>query len=225
MNLVFDENLIKNRLLDYASPKRIILDEKNFIHSAIILLIVPHPKKPYNLILIRRTKRENDKHSGEMSFPGGKLDKIKDKTLLDTAIRETEEELGILRKNINIIGCLDDHLTPKGFIITPFVGYIDEDQEIIKQEEEVKEVVKIPIYFFTNKKNYHERTYYIKNDLIAVGKFKYKINNKIYVIFGATSHIIQNYIDIVYNIGLLTPGCRRINCEDIKDKIEKELNP
>ena len=224
MNLVFDENLIKNRLLDFTSPKRMVLDEQNFIHSATTLLIVPHPKKPYDLILIRRTKRENDKHSGEMSFPGGKFDKIKDKNLLDTALRETEEELGILKKNINILGCLDDHLTPKGFIITPVVGYINENQLIIKQEEEVKEVVKIPVDFFTNKKNYHERTYYIKNDLIGVGKFKYMINNNIYVIFGATSHMIQNYIDRVYNIGLLTPGCRRINCEDIKDKIEKELN-
>ena len=157
------------------------------ITSAIAFLIIPYKNKPYDLVLIRRTKQQNDKHAGEMSFPGGKFDPELDKTYIDTAFRETEEELGIPRNQINFLGCLDDHLTPKGFIITPIVCFIDQNQEIIKQDEEVKEFIKIPITFFSKKKNYRERTYYIKKDLIGVGKFNYRApNDKKYVIFGAT---------------------------------------
>jgi 8-oxo-dGTP pyrophosphatase MutT (NUDIX family) len=194
--------------------------ENPFVNSAIAFLIIPYEDRPYDLVLIRRTKREDDKHAGEMSFPGGKVDPEFDKTYIDTALRETEEELGIPRNKIILLGCLDDHLTPKGFIITPVVCYINSDQQMVRQEEEVKEIIKIPINFFVNKKNYRERTYYIKNDLVGVGKFNYRAPNKRkYVIFGATSHIIVHFVDSVYNVGLMTPGCRRINCNDIRDKI------
>ena len=221
-NFIFNEFNIKAKLKDLESPSRLSMHENGFINSAIAFLIIPYQNKPYDLVLIRRTKQENDKHAGEMSFPGGKFDLNLDKTYINTAFRETEEELGIPRSSIKLMGCLDDHLTPKGFIITPVVSYIDKNQKMFKQEEEVKEIVKIPVSFFANKKNYRERTYYIKNQLIGVGKFNYKaLNNKKYVIFGATSHIIVHYIDLIYNTGLMTPGCRRIRCEDIRDKIIK----
>ncbi|MHA1107358.1 MAG: NUDIX hydrolase [Promethearchaeota archaeon] len=130
------------------------------------------------------------------------------------------EELAISPNQLTILGCIDDHLTPKGFIITPFVGYIKEKLEMKKQDGEVQEIVSIPISFFANRNNYRERTYYLKDDLIGVGKFKYKtVDNKKYVIFGATSHIIVNFIDKVYDLGLKTPGCRRVNCKDLEDRI------
>ncbi|MFX0041354.1 MAG: NUDIX hydrolase [Candidatus Hodarchaeota archaeon] len=220
MNLIFDENLIKSKLKNFNSSDRLSMRHEHFINSAIIFLIIPYKNKPFDLVMIRRTKREGDKHSGEMSFPGGKYDPKLDKTLLDTALRELEEELGILKANVTLLGCIDDHLTPKGFIITTFVAYINENRTMIKQDEEVKEIVKIPISFFAEKKNYRERTYMLKGDLIGVGKFNYRApNGKKYVVFGASSHIIVNFIDSIYNIGLMTPGCRRINCEDIKDRI------
>ena len=220
MDFIFDKNFIRKKLKDFNSPDRLAMSHEHFINSAIVFLILPYKDKPYDLVLIRRTKSKTDKHSGEMSFPGGKFDPILDKSYLDTALRELEEELGVSKKNVNVLGAIDDHLTPKGFIITAIVAYIDKDVRMVKEENEVQEIVKIPITFFANKKNYKERTYDLKGDLIGVGKFNYRsAENKKYVIFGATSHIIVNYIDIIYNLGLMTPGCRRINCEDIKDRI------
>lgn len=220
MDFIFDENFIRKKLKDFNSPDRLAMSHEYFINSAIIFLILQYKDKPYDLVLIRRTKSKSDKHSGEMSFPGGKFDPMLDKSYLDTALRELGEELGISKTKVNVLGSIDDHLTPKGFIITSFVAYIDQGIRIVKEENEVKEVVKIPITFFTNKKNYKERTYDLKGDLIGVGKFNYKsAENKKYVIFGATSHIIVKFVDTIYNIGLMTPGCRRINCEDIKDRI------
>ncbi|MFX1405935.1 MAG: NUDIX hydrolase [Promethearchaeota archaeon] len=222
MNFIFDENLIRTKLKQFDSVDRLSMYHKGFVNSAVVFLILPHKEKPYDLVMIRRTKNKKDKHSGEMSFPGGKFDPNYDKTYLDTALRELKEELGIPKTNVNILGCIDDHLTPKGFIITAFVAYIDENQQMIAQVGEVQEIVKIPITFFANKKNYKERTYLLKDNVIGVGKFIYRSStDKKYVIFGATSHIIVNFIDNVYNLGLMTPGCRRVNCEDIKDKIIK----
>ncbi len=220
MDFIFDENFIRKKLKDFNSPDRLAMSHEHFTSSAIVFLILQYKNKPYDLVLIRRTKSKTDKHSGEMSFPGGKFDTILDKSYLDTALRELEEELGISKTNVTVLGSIDDHLTPKGFIITPFVAYIDQDVRIVKEENEVQEIVKIPITFFANKKNYKERTYVLKGDLIGVGKFNYRsAENKKYLVFGATSHIIVKFIDTIYNIGLMTPGCRRINCEDIKDRI------
>ncbi|MFX1469269.1 MAG: NUDIX hydrolase [Promethearchaeota archaeon] len=209
--------------MDFNSPYRISMEHENFVKSAVFVLLIPYKIKSYELILIRRTKRENDKHSGEISFPGGKYDSTLDSSYLDTAKRELKEELGIKLPNENILGCIDDHLTPKGFIITPFVAFISQDQQMIKQDAEVKEILEIPITFFVKKQNYKERTYMLKGDTISVGKYNYKSpqNGKRYVIFGATSHIIVNFIKRVYNIPLKTPGCRRINCSDIENKIIK----
>lgn len=220
MDFIFNEKKIAGRLKQLDSPERISMHHEYFVNSAVIFLIIPYQERPYDLVLIRRTKQINDKHSGEMSFPGGKFDLNQDKSYLDTALRELREELGIPGNNVTILGCIDDHLTPKGFIITAFVAYINKDQKMIKQVGEVEEIVKIPITFFANKKNFKEKTYKLKEDLIGVGKFNYRSpNNKRYVIFGATSHIIVNFLDTIYNLGLMTLGCRRITCEDIKDKI------
>jgi len=220
MEFIFNEKLIRTKLKKFDSPNRLAMSHEYFVNSAIIFLIIPYNNKPYDLVLIRRTKTTTDKHSGEMSFPGGKFDKSLDTSYLDTALRELEEELGIPRYEVSVLGSIDDHLTPKGFIITAFVAFISQDTEIIKQDSEVNEIVKIPITFFVDKKKFRERTYKLKNDLIGVGKYNYySPDNKKYVIFGATSHIIVNFIDTVYNLGLMTPGCRRINCEDIKDRI------
>jgi 8-oxo-dGTP pyrophosphatase MutT (NUDIX family) len=217
---IFDEEFIRSKLKQFDSPDRLSLDHEKFIHSAVIFLIVPHAERPYDLILIRRTKHQKDKHSGEMSFPGGKYDPKSDKSYQDTAQRELMEELAISPNQLTILGCIDDHLTPKGFIITPFVGFINEKLRLRKQEEEVQEIVNIPVSFFANRNNYRERTYYLKGDLIGVGKFNYKTaDNKKYVIFGATSHIIVNFIDKLYDLGLKTPGCRRVNCKDLEDRI------
>lgn len=157
-------------------------------------------------------------------FPGGsprKFDQKLDKDYLDTALREIDEELGISSSNIQILGCIDVHLTPKGFIITPFVAYTNENQKMLKQDTEVHEILKIPIDFFANNKNYSEKLFNIKGDHVALGRYEYRSpnNTKKYIIFGATCHIIVNFIERVYNIGLKTPGSRRATISDIKDKI------
>lgn len=216
LNLIFDEKLLKTKLKDFNSPDRNIFEDKDFTYSAIVFLIIPYENKPYDLVLIHRTRRIDDKHSGEMGFPGGIYEPDKDKSYKDTALRELEEELGVPRDKVNILGCIDDMITPKGFVIKPFVGWIDEGQEVVKEEKEVQEIVKIPISFFANKINYNERTFKVGEETLAVGKYKFKKGDTPYIIFGATSHMIVNFIDIVYDYCMMAPGCRRGTPKDFK---------
>ncbi|GAG82805.1 unnamed protein product, partial [marine sediment metagenome] len=167
MEFIFNEKLIKSKLKDFDSPDRLAMSNEYFINSAIIFLIIPYNNKPYDLVLIRRTKSTTDKHSGEMSFPGGKFDQTLDTSYLDTALRELDEELGIPQNEVSILGCIDDHLTPKGFVITAFVAFINQDTNMVKQDSEVNEIVKIPITFFADKKKFKERTYKLKDELIG----------------------------------------------------------
>jgi len=221
-DFIFDKQYISENLLSYQSKSRLCLEDEHFIKGAVVFLIIAYSNKPYELVLIRRTHRKGDKHSGEMSFPGGKFDKEKDSSFMDTALRETEEELGIPRDNINVLGFFDDHITPKFFIITPLVGYINPNQDMVKQESEVKEIIKIPINFFADIKNYHERTYLLHGNKIAVGKYIYRtFNGKKYVIFGATTHLIVHYLEKVHNLKLMRPGYRRLNCKDFRTRIKK----
>lgn len=214
----FDANIISKRLLSLDSPSRVGLQDKNFIRGAVTVLILPPRDNtiPYNLVLIKRTHRKGDKHSGEMSFPGGRFESGCDKTMIDTALRETEEEIGVPRQNINLLGVLNDHITPKFFIITPVVAYVPQDQQMVKQESEVREIVKIPVNFFANKECYRERTYKLEGNRIAVGKYVYRPSSmKKYVIFGATSHIITSFLEQVYRLRLMKKGYRRLTCEDL----------
>ncbi|MHA1147008.1 MAG: NUDIX hydrolase [Promethearchaeota archaeon] len=223
LNFKFSEEFIKKQLLPIDSPERLLLEHHSFTKSAILFLILPRQDKPYDLVMIRRAVRATDKHSGEMAFPGGHPDP-RDKSLIETALRECEEEIGIPREKVKVLGSFDDHITPKGYIITPIVGYLIEDYRMKKQEEEVDEIVKIPINFFANKRNYQERTYLIGSDIIEVGKYNYRTQEgKKYVIFGASCHIIVDFIQKVYGIQLMSPEARRLNCEDIEKRISQKF--
>lgn len=217
LNLIFNESFFREKLCSFDSPTRIALKDAKFVNSAVAVLINPYKDIPFDLILILRTVRETDKHSGEMAFPGGVFNSKLDSTLHDTVLREVEEELSIPSQNIKILGCLNDHITPKRFIITPFVVYIDEHQKMIKNDNEIQEIIKIPISFFVNSQNYKERMYLLHNNKISVGKYIFKLkNNKKYPIFGATSHIIVSLVETIYNIKLTKEGTRRLTCADFR---------
>lgn len=216
-NLIFDEDLIKEKLYPCDSPLRISISDDFFTSSAVIFSIIPYKDKPYDLILIHRSNR-GTKHRGEMSFPGGKFDPFLDRNLKDTALRETEEEIGVLHENIKILGCLDDFPTMTQYIISPFIGIIDKNQKLIKDEREVQRILKIPINFFTSKTNFREQIISIENEKLPVFYFNYfeKENNQQYVVWGATAYLISTFIEQIYGLTMSSLGLKRFKLEKIK---------
>jgi len=216
-NLIFNEVLITQKLIPCDSPSRIILKDDFFTSSAILFSIIPYENQPYELILIHRTNK-GTKHRGEMSFPGGKFESKLDKSLRETALRETEEEIGVKKENIKIIGCLDDFPTMTKYIITPFVGIINKDQELVKDNREVQEIVKVPIDFFIKKKNFREQAVDIDGSKFPIFYFNYikKENGKKFTIWGATAYIISNFIESVYGYNLSKMELKRFKLDKIK---------
>ena len=88
------------------------------------VLLVLYPKDGQYCILLHKRSEQVEYHKGEISFPGGTKDQ-EDKDFLYTALRETEEELGIRREDVTILGELDEVATRSGFGVRVYVGTID----------------------------------------------------------------------------------------------------
>ncbi len=216
-NLIFNGNIIKKALYQCDSPLRISIKDNFFTSSAVLFSIIPYKDKPYELILIHRSDK-GIRHRGEMSFPGGKFDPQLDGSLRDTALRETKEEIGVPSDKVKIIGCLDDFPTMTRYIITPFVGIIDEDQKLVKDDREVQEIVRIPIDFFTSKINFREQAVDINGSKFPIFYFNYtkKENGKIFTVWGATGYLISNFIERVYGYNLSELNLKRFKLDKIK---------
>lgn len=111
--------------------------------SAVVVPIFDVDKNKKGILLTRRS-RELPRHAGEVSFPGGRKEP-KDKNLLDTALRELEEEVGLPRKEVNIIGELKKTSTTTGYSIQPFIGKIPYPYPFEARDREVEAFLFAPI--------------------------------------------------------------------------------
>ena len=131
------KNILENRI-----PQPIM----QHIPSSVMLLLFSIENE---LHLLFTKRAEHLAHQpGDISFPGGR--KEKNETPLETALRETQEELGILPEQITLLGKTDFMLTTSGALITPFVGYVSNItiEEISFNKDEVAEIFTVPLSFF-----------------------------------------------------------------------------
>ena len=110
------------------------------------VLVLLYPKdKEWHLTLIQRMPHPKDRHSGQISFPGGRLE-VDDPSLEAGALREAEEEVGVPREDIQLLGRLTELYIPvSNFLVHPFVGFLENEPTFIPQEAEVKEILEIPL--------------------------------------------------------------------------------
>ncbi len=132
---------LKSRLSSALNPE-IQLDKKYRLAS---ILVVIYGDEPF--VVMTEKPKHMKFHAGEISFPGGKLD-ASDSDLLDTALRETQEELGLAITKKQVIGQLEPVITlNSGFLILPFVSIID-DIPSLRSNEEVEKILHIPFESF-----------------------------------------------------------------------------
>jgi len=132
-------------------------------------------------------------HSNQVSLPGGKVE-IGDDNLLHTAIRETEEEIGVPRKLIENFGALTElYIPPSNFMVSPFVGFISGEPTFVKEEREVKEILEVSLLDFLENSPIKE-TEVIIGDGIKLKTPYFELNNK--VVWGATAAILQEFKEI-----------------------------
>jgi 8-oxo-dGTP pyrophosphatase MutT (NUDIX family) len=135
------------------------VDEKRFAEiirpdskkGAVLMLFYPDGNDCY----VPCIKRQSyiGVHSGQISLPGGKMDPI-DIDLRDTALRESEEEIGIDRNQVTILGRLSDlYIPPSNFLVAPFLGYINKKPQFLPDPYEVEKIIHCTVPFLLDKKN------------------------------------------------------------------------
>ncbi|MBK7149704.1 MAG: CoA pyrophosphatase [Bacteroidetes bacterium] len=130
-------------------------------------------------------------HSGQMSFPGGKKDDT-DSDLTATALRETQEEIGIDGNNIELLGKLSElYIPPSNFLVHPAVGFTPAIESFTPQDKEVAEIVEIPLGFFLNEQNIHPQTEIklFNGHTVRAPAYIYESH----VIWGATAIVLSEF--------------------------------
>ena len=144
-----------------------------------------------HILLTRRTD-ELEHHPGQISFPGGHIEDD-DIDATAAAIRETFEETGIGRKNINIIGRLDTYVTRTGFSIVPVIGHIFGSFDLRPDPKEVAEIFEVPLAHFMDPANHQLLQ---RNFAGNIRKF-YAMPYGDYYIWGATAGMLFNLYEVL----------------------------
>ena len=191
----YSKNIVYRTVFRKEKKKiNISFRNNNLTNSAVLcLLIISEKEKLVNVILTLRSKKLK-KHSGQISFPGGKLEK-KDADYESCALRETFEEIGINRKNINIIGKINKYSTGTGFLIQPIIAMISKDFVCKINYQEVDEIITFPINHLFLNKNLTTSHYLGRIDNKQY--FYYDIKWKKYRIWGATAMILVDLSKII----------------------------
>ncbi|MDO9085869.1 MAG: CoA pyrophosphatase [Anaerolineaceae bacterium] len=131
--------------------------KNKLIKKAAILIPFVCVNGCWNLLFTRRSDTLKN-HRGQVSFPGGGMEKI-DKTPEETALREAYEEIGLKKSGIHIIGNMPDFITISDYIVTPIVSWVDWPVPLELSKNEVSRVFTIPIVWLRDKNNWEERIY------------------------------------------------------------------
>lgn len=111
----------------------------------------------WSLLFTRRADGLSN-HRGQVSFPGGGMDEG-DGTLVETALREANEEIGLRKSGIHIIGLMPDLVTNSNYLVTPIVSWVEWPVPLEISDQEVSRVFTIPVNWLKNKNNWEERLY------------------------------------------------------------------
>ena len=158
--------------------------------AAVLLLL--YPKDGEYCILLNKRSEEVEYHKGEISFPGGAKDP-EDRDFLDTALRETHEEMGIKPSDIAVLGRLDDVTTRSGFKVLVYVGTIDYPYDFKPSDVEIAEVLEVPLSVLRNPASLRVETRWEEGR--EVNGYSYAYNG--HLIFGATARILRQFLGVL----------------------------
>jgi len=168
------EKILRNR------KKKTIIDEKR--RASAVLIPLFYSQGQYHVLFTERSE-EVDFHKGQVCFPGG-TQEPSDSSLLQTALRETEEEISLRAKDVEILGEFDDSLTlTSNYVISPFVAFIPHPYPFKADGREIREIFSVPLSFLMDEANFKQDSY----------SYEYQGH----VIWGATARILRQFIDLL----------------------------
>jgi len=180
------------------------------LRSAAVLIPLLRQEDSWQVLYIRRSRNENDRHSGQVAFPGGASDPI-DTDAVATALRETHEEIGIRQENIRVVGTLPNYETISYFNVTPVVALLDWPCNMKLEPSEVARAFTIPLDWLLDNSNYELRTRQPRKDdnFPPDAKRPKVVHYDEYdgeILWGASARITLNFLHALCNGQLLVPG-------------------
>ncbi len=186
-------NHIKQRLAHHQ-PQRFLFSHKiKGIPAAVLFPLFFKENQPYLLFTKRTDKVEH--HKNQISLPGGRQD-AEDPNLLQTALRETEEEIGVKARHIQILGQTDLFLTNTHYLITPFVGIIPYPYPFEINADEIRYLIEVPLLHLLDEQNFQMKT--VTKEGVNWILHYYFFNNEI--IWGVTGFLLSNFFSIVFDL-------------------------
>jgi 8-oxo-dGTP pyrophosphatase MutT (NUDIX family) len=156
-------------------------------------VLVPLIDRSYGMsVLLTQRTPHLSAHAGQISFPGGRIEEG-DADATEAALRETEEEVGLSREHIRIVGRLDTYVTGTGFEITPVVGIVRLPFSLTIDPFEVSEAFEVPLSFVLDRRNFRRMT----RDLEQRARVFYVLPYEGRNIWGATAGMLVNLAEVL----------------------------
>jgi 8-oxo-dGTP pyrophosphatase MutT (NUDIX family) len=153
--------------------------------AAVLIPVIAHPGE-LTVLFTQRTQHLKS-HSGQVSFPGGRVEPG-DASAEFTALREAREEIGLAADRVEILGRLPDYHTRTGFRVTPVIGLVAPPLELEPDPREVEAVFEVPLAFLLDERNRQRRTREFQGLTVGFYVFEYQGH----VIWGATAGMLVN---------------------------------
>ena len=163
---------------------------RKFRGRAAVLMSIFDRQGEHNFLLTRRTQ-EVATHKGQICFPGG-LEEEVDRSLWETALRETEEEIGVPPKEVEYLGRFKDYTSVTGYSVTPFAGYLKEGFTTVSNPREVASMLEVPFRFFHETMPLVQRRW--RHDR-WIKVYFYHYGGQI--IWGLTARMIKDFLDYI----------------------------
>ena len=158
--------------------------------AAVLVPLVMRPEG-LNVLLTQRTQHLAA-HAGQISFPGGRQE-ASDRDSIDAALRETEEEVGLPRDHVEVIGRLDTYVTSTGFEVTPVVGLVRAPYPVKLDPFEVAELFEVPLAFILDPVNHQRHS----RELNGRQRSFYVLPYQQRYIWGATAGMLINLAEVL----------------------------
>ena len=163
--------------------------------ASVLVAVTDNEKKP-EIIFTLRSKHLTT-HGGEVAFPGGKRDDS-DENLLETALRESFEEIHLPSHQVKVLGSLDQTLSRFEILVTPFVGIVPADVELKPQLSELDVIFKVPIEYFLTCSPQRMDKISIRHYQCLSPSFSFQT----YEIWGLTARIVADLLNVAFDAGI-----------------------
>jgi 8-oxo-dGTP pyrophosphatase MutT (NUDIX family) len=182
----------KEEIRSILSTRRRTIADNPRLKCAAVLIPLACKEREWHVVVTQRTETV-EHHKGQISFPGGACEAW-DADLQATALRETQEEIGVPPDAVEVLGALDDFSTITHFAVTPFVGIIPHPFDYRPSDDEVQAIIEVPLSFLLDPSHLRIEQREHEGQILDVLFWDFGP----YTIWGATARVLKNFLDLIH---------------------------